>query len=182
MALRNMRYLGDDILRKRTRTVEKFDMHLWELLDDMKETLHAQNGAGLAAPQVGILKKVAIVSFDDIHIELINPEIINEEGAISDIEGCLSIPNRSGYVTRPKKVKVHAQNRLGEWFDVEAEGFVARAMCHEIDHLNGILYSDKVTAWVDNERLEEMRRKMRERHKTEPQRVSFEEKENEDKE
>ncbi|MBQ3379490.1 MAG: peptide deformylase [Clostridia bacterium] len=173
MALRNMRFIGDEILRKNTRTVEKFDERLWELLDDMKETLVSQNGAGLAAPQVGILKKVAIVSFDDVHIELVNPEITHEEGAVSDMEGCLSIPNKTGYVTRPSKVRVHAQNRNGEWFDVEAEGFVARALCHEIDHLSGVLYSDKVTAWVDNDELERMREKAKKRHNREPQRVSF---------
>ena len=173
MALRNMRFLGDDILRKNTRTVEKFDERLWELLDDMKETLVSQNGAGLAAPQVGILKKVAIESFDDVHIELVNPEITHEEGEVSDMEGCLSIPNKTGYVTRPSKVRVHAQDRNGEWFDVEAEGFVARALCHEIDHLSGILYSDKVTKWVDNDELEKMREQAKKRHNKVPQRVTF---------
>ena len=173
MALRNMRFIGDEILRKNTRTVEKFDERLWELLDDMKETLVSQNGAGLAAPQVGILKKVAIVSFDDLHIELINPEITFSEGEVSDVEGCLSIPNKTGYVTRPSKVRVHAQNRDGEWFDVEAEGFVARALCHEIDHLSGVLYADKVTRWVDNDELERMREKAKKNRSRQPQRVTF---------
>lgn len=174
MALRNMRYMGDDILRKRTRTVEVFDSRLWELLDDMRDTLKAQNGAGLAAPQIGVLKKVAIVSYDDVHIELVNPEIIYEEGEANDLEGCLSIPNKSGFVTRPTKVTVRAQDRDGAWFEIDEEGFTARALCHEIDHLNGILYADKVTEWLDNEKLEQMRAEAKSR-RTSPKKVTLRE-------
>jgi peptide deformylase len=164
MALRNIRYFGDEILRKKTREVKDFDEKLWQLLDDMKETMDSLMGAGLAAPQVGVLKKAAIVSVDDVFYEIINPQILNEEGLVSDIEGCLSYPGKSGYVKRPQKVTVRAQDRHGKWFEVTQEDFIARAFCHEIDHLNGILYSDKVTAWVDYEKLEEMKRQVREKN------------------
>lgn len=145
MAKRRIVILGEDeVLRKHTRRVDKFDERLHTLLDDMIETMHAANGAGLAAPQVGILKRVAVVDVGEGVIELINPEIIASEGAEVGVEGCLSVPDKCGTVERPKKVTVRTQTREGDVIEVTSEGFAARAMCHEIDHLDGIMYVDKM--------------------------------------
>ena len=145
MAIRNIVEMGkDDILRKRARRVDKFDKRLAILLDDMADTMYEADGVGLAAPQVGILRRVVVIDVGDEHglIELINPEIIATEGEQEGSEGCLSAPGRRGYVKRPNKVTVKAQDRKGKPFEITGEGLLARAFCHEIDHLNGVLYSD----------------------------------------
>ncbi len=149
MALRNIVKDGDSVLRKKCREVTAFDDRLHMLLDDMKETLDYANGAGLAAPQVGILKRVALVSVDEDFFELINPEIIATEGEQTDPEGCLSIPGVCGTVSRPYKVTVKAQDRYGKEFTATGEGLLARAFCHELDHLDGILFKDKVIEYYD---------------------------------
>lgn len=145
MAKRSIIRLGeDDILRKHCRAVERFDGRLAALLDDMAETMYAANGAGLAAPQVGILKRAVVVDAGGGLIELVNPEIIRAEGARVGVESCLSVPDRCGTVERPEKVAVRAQNRRGEPIEITGEGFLAVALCHEIDHLDGILYIDRM--------------------------------------
>lgn len=149
MALRNIVKEGDQVLRKNCREVTDFNDRLHILLDDMKETLIMADGAGLAAPQVGILKRVAIVSVDDEYYEIINPEIIAVEGEQTGPEGCLSVPGVYGSVSRPMKVTVKAQDRYGKEFTVSGEGLLARAFCHEIDHLDGILFKDKVIEYYE---------------------------------
>ena len=145
MAKRSIVRLGeDDILRKHCRAVERFDGRLAALLDDMAETMYAANGAGLAAPQVGILKRAVVVDAGSGLIELVNPEIIRAEGARVGVESCLSVPDRCGTVERPEKVAVRAQNRRGEPIEITGEGFLAVALCHEIDHLDGVLYIDRM--------------------------------------
>ncbi len=144
MAIRNIVKVGDDVLRKVCRTQLSFDEKLWTLLDDMAETMYKAEGVGLAAPQVGILRRICIVDVGDGLIELINPVIEKKSGKQKGSEGCLSVPDRFEEVVRPLKVTVRAQNRNGENIEITAEGFKARAFCHEIDHLDGILYIDKV--------------------------------------
>lgn len=147
MALRNILKVDEDIetLRKKSREVEVIDNRILTLLDDMAETMESANGVGLAAPQVGVLKKVVVINIGEGLIEMINPVIVYKKGEQTNDEGCLSIPGRSGKVTRPEQVIVRAQNREGETFELEAEGLLAIACCHEIDHLSGILYIDKAT-------------------------------------
>lgn len=144
MALREIRKIGDDILRKKSRTVEKIDDRIVQLLNDMAETMYKSEGVGLAAPQVGILKRIIVVDVGDNLIKLINPEIIESEGSQIDDEGCLSVPNQRGKVDRPQSVTVKGMNEKGEEILVKGEDFLARALCHEIDHLNGILFVDKM--------------------------------------
>ena len=144
MALRNIVTEGDSVLRKTCRSVLNFDEKLAQLLDDMKETMDKAEGVGLAAPQVGILRRVCVVDVGDGPIELVNPVIESVEGEQVGSEGCLSLPGKSGIVCRPMKVTVRAQDRNGNTFTVTGEELKARAFCHEIDHLNGILYVDKV--------------------------------------
>ena len=144
MALRNIREDGDPILRKKARTVTEFNDRLFELLDDMADTMYAAPGVGLAGPQVGVLKRVIVMDVGDGLIELINPEITFEEGEQTGTEGCLSLPGLAGIVTRPATVKVKAQNRKGQWCLYKGEELKARCFCHEIDHLDGILYKDKL--------------------------------------
>ncbi len=144
MAIRNIVTEGDSVLRKTCRSVLNFDEKLAQLLDDMKETMYKAEGVGLAAPQVGILRRICVVDVGDGVIELINPVIESQEGMQEGPEGCLSLPGKSGVVKRPLKVTVRAQDRNGNTFTVSGEGLKARAFCHEIDHLNGILYVDKV--------------------------------------
>ncbi len=144
MAIRNIRTDDDPILRKKSRVVDKFDEKLWQLLDDMKDTMYQAEGVGLAAVQVGILKRVVIVDVGDGLIELINPEIIEIDGEQFGVEGCLSLPGKSGYTIRPMTVKVKAQNRNGNWCVYKGTELKARAFCHEIDHLDGTLYIDKL--------------------------------------
>lgn len=149
MALRNIRKLGDDILRKKSRTVEKIDEKIITLLDDMADTLYEAEGVGLAAPQVGVLKRIALVDVGDGLIELINPEIIHTEGLQIADEGCLSVPGKYGKVERPKVVTVRATDRNGNEFEITGEDFLARAFCHEIDHLDGVVFVDKVSEYTD---------------------------------
>ena len=149
MALRNIVKEGDQVLRKNCREVTDFNDRLHVLLDDMKETLVVADGAGLAAPQVGILKRVAIVSVDEEYYEIVNPVIIEAEGEQTGPEGCLSVPGIYGSVSRPMKVTVKAQDRYGKEFTVSGEGLLARAFCHEIDHLDGILFKDKVIEYYE---------------------------------
>ena len=145
MAIRRIVKLGeDDVLRKHARKVDKFDRRLGILLDDLADTMYEADGAGLAAPQVGILKRAVVVDVGEGLIELVNPEILEAEGTQMCIEGCLSVPGRRGKVERPEKVRVHAQDRKGRHIELEAEGFLANAVCHEIDHLDGIMYTDKM--------------------------------------
>lgn len=144
MAIRNIRTDDDPILRKKSRIVETFDEKLWQLLDDMKDTMYQAEGVGLAAVQVGILKRVVLVDVGDGLMELINPEIIDVDGEQFGAEGCLSLPGKSGYTIRPMTVKVKAQNRNGNWCVYKGSELKARAFCHEIEHLDGILYIDKL--------------------------------------
>lgn len=144
MAKRNIVKIGDEILRKTCRTQLTFDERLHQILDDMAETMYAAEGVGLAAPQVGILRRYCVIDVGDGLIELINPVIIEKNGEQTGNEGCLSIPGRSEIVTRPMSVVVRAQNRFGENITLSGEGLKARALCHEIDHLNGTLYIDLV--------------------------------------
>ena len=144
MAIRKIVEIGDEKLRKQCKTVDKFDLRLRLLLKDMADTMYKANGVGLAAPQVGILKRIVVVDIGDGLIEMINPEIIHTEGEQTGPEGCLSVPGRSGVVTRPNVVTVRYQDRNGDEYEATAEEFLARAFCHEIDHLNGTLYVDKM--------------------------------------
>lgn len=144
MATRNIVKIGDPILREKCREVTTFDDRLGQLIDDMTETMFKAEGVGLAAPQVGILRRYCIVDVGDGIIELVNPVIEKQSGSQIGEEGCLSIPDRYETVERPMKVTVHAQDRNGKGFKITAEGFKARALCHEIDHLDGILYIDKI--------------------------------------
>lgn len=144
MAIRNIRTEEDPILRKKSREVEKFDDRLFELLDDMAETMYAADGVGLAAVQVGVLRRVVVIDIGEGLMELINPEIIEVDGIQCDVEGCLSLPGKQAYTMRPMTVKVKAQNRDGNWCMYKGSGLKAKAFCHEIDHLDGILYVDKI--------------------------------------
>ena len=140
MAIRNIVTIEDPVLRKKSRPVVNFDEKLWTLLDDMKETLKKADGAGLAAVQVGILRRAVIVDVGDGKpLELINPEIVETSGEQEGQEGCLSLPGKWGVVRRPEFVKVRAQNRKGQWCMFKGEGLKARCFCHEIDHLDGIV-------------------------------------------
>ena len=142
MALRKVRVDGDPILRKISREVTKIDSKLEVLIQDMIETMRYENGIGLASPQVGILKRLIVIDIGEEPIVAINPVIENEEGKIEDVQGCLSVPNLRGKVDRPENIKVKFMNQSGEEVIMNAEGYVARVFCHEIDHLNGILYTD----------------------------------------
>jgi len=145
--MRNIRIIGDDILRKKSRPVEEINARILTLLDDMRETMYESGGVGLAAPQVGILRRIAVIDvgeeLGDGLLELINPEIIAFSGEQTEAEGCLSVPEYIGTVTRPETVTVRAQNREGEVFEKTVSGFFARAVCHELDHLDGVLFVDK---------------------------------------
>ena len=155
MAKRNIVKVGEDILRKKCREVTAFDDKLWVLLDDMLETMKDANGVGLAAPQVGILRRVVVIDVGEGPIELVNPVITSVKGKQREVEGCLSVPGQWGYVTRPAKVKVTAMNRYGKEFKVEGTELLARALCHEIDHLNGTVFLDLVEEMYDPESGEE---------------------------
>ncbi|MCC0631580.1 MULTISPECIES: peptide deformylase [unclassified Clostridioides] len=144
MALRQIVQIGEPVLRKKSKKVEKIDAKIIQLLDDMAETMYDADGVGLAAPQVGILKRVVVIDIGEELIELINPEIIETSGEQIDDEGCLSVVGESGEVKRPNYVKVRALNRNGETIELEGEELLARAFCHEIDHLDGILFVDKI--------------------------------------
>ena len=144
MAIRKIVTVEDPILRKTSRPVERFNDKLWQLLDDMKDTMYKTQGVGLAAVQVGMLRRVVVVDVGDGYLELINPEIVEMSGEEISEEGCLSLPGESGKVKRPTYVRVKAQNRNGAWRMLEGTGLKARCFCHEIDHLDGTLYIDKI--------------------------------------
>lgn len=144
MALRNLRYEGDEILRKKSREVTVVDDRIRTLMDDMVETMYANEGVGLAAPQVGILKRVVVIDVEDGNVyKMANPKIIKRSGEQTGQEGCLSVPEKKGIVTRPMNVTVEYKNENGEAIKFDAEGILARAICHEVDHLNGILFIDR---------------------------------------
>ena len=155
MAIRQIRFNGDPILRKTSREVKNINDRIKILLEDMAETMYESDGVGLAAPQVGVLRQVVVIDIGHGLIKLINPEIIEKEGENVDIEGCLSVPNKIGTVSRPERVKVKYLNEFGEEKTIEAEGLLAKALCHEIDHLNGILFIDKIIEEVFPEEDEE---------------------------
>ena len=142
MALRKIIYIEDELLRKKSRPVDKFDEKLHKLLDDMAETMYNANGVGLAAPQVAVLRRVVVMDCGDGLIEMVNPEIIETEGEQDGPEGCLSAPGRGGMVKRPMKGRARFQDRNGEWYEIEAEELLARCIMHETDHLDGQLYVD----------------------------------------
>lgn len=144
MALRIIKTEEDPILRKTSRPVTEFNDRLFTLLDDMKETMYKADGVGLAAVQVGVLRRAVVIDCGDGFLELINPEIIKTSGRQKETEGCLSLPGKSGITLRPSKVKVKAQDRHGEWHEYSGEDLKARCFCHEIDHLDGILFTDKL--------------------------------------
>jgi len=159
MAMRKIFMFGEDILRKKCRDVTVFDDKLWVLLDDMYETMHEFSGVGLAAPQVGILRKVIVIENDRRKIELVNPVLTYTKGTQREVEGCLSSPGEWGYVIRPEKIRVKAQNRYGKDFFTDAEGVLSIAICHEMDHLDGILFTDIADEMVEDEdELEKIRK------------------------
>ena len=157
MALRKIVEQGDPCLNKVCRPVTEFNGRLHELLDDLLETLADANGAGLAAPQVGVLRRVCVVMDEDSeeYLELVNPEIVAQSGEQTGLEGCLSVPGKWGIVTRPERVRVRAQDRDGNWFEVEGEELTARAFCHEIEHLDGHLYTEHIDHFLSDEELRE---------------------------
>lgn len=144
MALRQIVKIGEPVLRKKSKVVKEINDRIIELLDDMADTMYEADGVGLAAPQVGILKRVVVIDIGDGLLELINPEIIETSGEQIDDEGCLSVAGEAGAVRRPYTVKVRAYNREGQLFEIVGEELLARAFCHEIDHLDGILFVDKI--------------------------------------
>ncbi|KYH29602.1 MULTISPECIES: peptide deformylase [Clostridium] len=149
MALRQIRHFGDEILRKKSKTVEVVDDKIRQILNDMADTMYAtENGGGLAAPQIGILKRLVVIDMGQGLIKLVNPKIIKQEGTQEVIEGCLSLPNVWGKLKRPAKVTVQALNENGEEIILTATGDLAKCFCHEIDHLEGILFTDLVTEYV----------------------------------
>lgn len=160
MAVRNILTDQDPALHKKCHPITKFDDKLGDLLDDLKETLADASGAGLAAPQVGILRRaVIVVDENDSMLELVNPEIIVRDGEQDGLEGCLSVPGMWGYVLRPRKVRVKAQDRYGKWFEVEGEDIIARCFCHEIDHLDGHVFTEHVDRLYTSEEIQELTEK-----------------------
>lgn len=161
MAKRNIVKNGDDILHKKCRDVTVFDDKLWTLLDDMYETMKDASGVGLAAPQVGILRRVVVIETDENigKIELVNPTVVSMKGKQHEVEGCLSVPDLWGYVKRPAKVKVKAQDRYGNNIEVEGEKLLAIALCHEIDHLSGVLFTDIADEVMTTEEYEKRKSK-----------------------
>ena len=157
MALRNIREIGDPILNQRAKEVREMTPNLRALIEDMVETMRHANGVGLAAPQVGVLKRLVVIECEEgeLHV-LINPEIVEREGEQTGYEGCLSVPGKTGIVTRPNHVKVKALNETMEPVTVEGEELLARALCHELDHLDGHLYTEMAEELYTNEELEEM--------------------------
>ncbi|MBE6928217.1 MAG: peptide deformylase [Ruminococcaceae bacterium] len=153
MALRKILTQEEPTLHKVCRSVTKFDDKLAELLDDMVETLYDSNGVGLAAPQVGILRRVVVIDTGDEVLELVNPEILETHGEQDGMEGCLSIPGEYWMVKRPERVRAQAQDREGNWYEIEAEGLIARCVCHELDHLDGHLYTEIAYRKVTDEEL-----------------------------
>ena len=155
MALRKIVIQGDECLSKVCRPVKDFTKRLWELLDDMAETLVDSGGVGLAAPQVGILRRVVLVDTGEEILELINPTLVETDGEQEGPEGCLSVPGKYGLVKRPYYAKVRAQDRMGNWYEAEGEELIARCFCHELDHLDGILYTEIMERFLTEEELME---------------------------
>ena len=153
MGLRKILTDKEPALHKVCKPVEKFDWRLHKLLNDMADTLEVANGVGLAAPQVGILRRVVIVDTGEEILELVNPTIIETDGEQVGPEGCLSVPGKYGLVKRPYYAKVRAQDRFGEWFEAEGEELIARCFCHELDHLDGIVYTEVMDRFLDEEEL-----------------------------
>ena len=153
MGLRNILTDKDPALHKVCKPVTNFDGKLHKLLDDMAETLKDANGVGLAAPQVGILRRVVIVDVGDEIVELVNPTLVETDGEQIGAEGCLSVPGKYGLVKRPYYAKVKAQDRYGEWFEAEGEEIIARCFCHELDHLDGIVYTEVMERFLTEEEL-----------------------------
>ena len=153
MGLRKILTDKEPALHKVCKPVEKFDAKLHKLLDDMADTLEEANGVGLAAPQIGILRRVVIVDTGEGILELINPEIIETDGEQEGAEGCLSVPGKYGLVKRPYIAKVKAQDRYGDWYEVEGEELIARCFCHELDHLDGIVYTEVMERFLTEEEL-----------------------------
>ena len=156
MGIRKILTDKEPALHKVCKPVEKFDWRLHKLLNDMADTLEEANGVGLAAPQVGILRRVVIVDTGEEILELVNPTIIETSGEQEGPEGCLSVPGKYGLVKRPYIAKVRAQDRYGEWFEAEGEELIARCFCHELDHLDGIVYTEVMDRFLSDEELEEM--------------------------
>ena len=154
MGLRKILTDAEPALHKVCRPVEKFDHRLHKLLDDMRQTLAEANGVGLAAPQVGILRRVVIVDTGEEILELVNPELLETDGEQVGAEGCLSVPGKYGLVKRPYYAKVRAQDRNGDWFEAEGEELIARCFCHELDHLDGIVYTEVMERFLTDEELE----------------------------
>ena len=154
MGLRKILTDKEPALHKVCKPVVNFDAKLFKLLDDMKETLQDANGVGLAAPQVGILRRVVIVDTGEEILELVNPELLETDGEQEGAEGCLSVPGKYGLVKRPYYAKVRAQDRNGEWFEAEGEELIARCFCHELDHLDGIVYTEVMERFLTEEELE----------------------------
>lgn len=154
MAIRNVVKEGDDVLRKQARPVIEFNKRLHVLLDDMAETMYATNGVGLAANQVGVLRRVVVIDIGEGLIELINPEIVEQSGNQEEVEGCLSSPGEYGITKRPMRVKVEAFDRFGNEVSYEGEGLLARAICHETDHLDGVLFKDKVIRMLSPDEIQ----------------------------
>ncbi len=154
MGLRKILTVKDPALHKTCKPVTSFDKKLHKLLDDMRETLAEANGVGLAAPQVGILRRVVIVDVGDEILELVNPTLLETDGEQSGAEGCLSVPGKYGLVKRPYYAKVRAQDRDGNWYEAEGEEIIARCFCHELDHLDGIVYTEVMDRFLTDEELE----------------------------
>lgn len=149
MAILNIRIDGDPVLRRKCDPVDKIDSGILKIIEDMAETVVENNGAAIAAPQVGVLKRIVVINFGEKYLPLINPEIIEVKGSHEVIEGCLSIPGKWGKIERPEFVKVEALNLQGEKFQISGENDLAKCFCHEIDHLEGILFTDKIIEFVD---------------------------------
>ncbi len=158
MALRKIVLKNEEILRKKCKPVEVFDEKLGILLDDMAETMYKANGVGLAAPQVGIIRRAVVVDVGEGLIELVNPEIVKSKGVQMDVEGCLSCPDEWGYVVRPREVVIKAKNRTGKDIQMKLKDFTARAVCHELDHLEGQLFTDIADEMVDPEEMEKRKK------------------------
>ena len=161
MAIRNIREDGDEILRKISKPVTVFDRKLWELLDDMADTMAEANGAGLAAVQVGVLRRAFVVDVGDGLMEFVNPQILEASGEQTGVEGCLSFPGQWGMVTRPNHIKIKAQDRHGSWFEAEGEGLCARSMIHEAEHLDGKVFTDTGCRMLSEDEAEKLFQKQK---------------------
>ncbi|HIS07804.1 peptide deformylase [Lachnoclostridium sp. An196] len=155
MAIRNLRYEGDPILRKTSKEVKEVTPKIRELIDDMLETMYEANGVGLAAPQVGVLKRIVVIDVGEGPLVMVNPQVVKTSGSQTGDEGCLSVPGKAGTVTRPDEVTVRFMGEDGEWYELEGRELLARAICHECDHLDGKLYIDIVEGELHDTVMEE---------------------------